>query len=422
MPPEIRLLADLSETPGRLQHYANFVRYLCFDIEDLDGSQYGYDPEDDSRDEARFHTLFCNYLQRNLKGFIGFGKKGIGGVLSDEFFCTIKNRCPSLTSLKLALDTDCSYSTELVSRKGFVEFLADMQSLSHLKIRYGFDEVMSSEALAHIARYQFLSTLSLPDMAEQWVIDLDRGSTSAVELFPSLRTFKAGLSDTGVRLLLRHLPNIGRLVIRPFELAEQSFHIIAEAQLTTLYSLTLNFDHDSVVYGTDLLLLAEYAKKLEYLDLPPPEKDSDYIDYLVYPHARGITDEVIDELARRLPLLAMLDLNTRETNLTEASLISLGTYCKRLSRLSLSVNASFEGFARKGHPDLFPALEDWTLGQPDTNRRPHSNLRQIAEWICQMMPNLNSVDLVDIHGNWPRGGSDREMGDAIIEILRAVGR
>ena len=116
--PEIRHLAALSQKPDRLQWYANYIHCLGFHIQDF----YSDDkplPDDESRDEARYHSFFIDiaflrleivefwgssgcyiynktllllqYLQPGLKVFSGFGYPGkSGAILSNHFFFSMK--------------------------------------------------------------------------------------------------------------------------------------------------------------------------------------------------------------------------------------------------------------------------------------------------------------------------------------------
>ena len=302
----------------------------------------------------------------------------------------IQDRCPSLKTFESALSTSGS---QRLSRNCFTDFLGAMQSLSKLSIRDGFQVVMSSEALAHIAGYKFLVELELPPISEKLVIDLCHTSTSATKFFPNIRNFKACLSDTGLGLLLPHLANVRILIVGRLDHVEESLHILAEAQLTALWSLKLESSQVGIVRGTDIALLARHSSKLAHLDLGLVGKVYKFVNGLAYPSSQGVCDEVIDELARRLPDLETLLLNMDYATLTEASLISLGTYCEKLAKLSLSVDASFEELVRTPQPGLFPCLKVLKLSQPVSHRRQYSNVSRTASHVCQMMPNLEPTDL-----------------------------
>ena len=130
-PPLIRHLAALSPNADRLQWYASYIRELSFDIEDFYAELPL--PEDDKRDEIRFHKVFkkvhfhhlervsfrsseygyhfnnasslIRYLQPSLKWFWLFG-----GSLSDEFFVSLRVRLEHLTSTFLTLTRTCRLS------------------------------------------------------------------------------------------------------------------------------------------------------------------------------------------------------------------------------------------------------------------------------------------------------------------------
>ncbi|MCJ1383188.1 hypothetical protein MMC17_006301 [Xylographa soralifera] len=413
--PKIRDLAALSRWPDRLQWYANCIGSLDFFIEDF----YRDDvyPEDYRlRDESRYHSAFTDitfphlenilfsssdrcyiynktsllsqYLQSSLKSFCGFGYTCKGGaVLTDQFFSLMKDRCQSLQILELMLDTEHFSESKPVSKEGFAQFLDGMRQLRTLSIRQGFDDVMTSEAFGYLVQYQYLIHLDLPHIPEQWIRDLDPSVFPRGGLLPKINSFRAGLSDKGLNLLLPYLKNVTSIHIRPYGLFINAFSIIASAQLTALEHLSLDVSPDTIVRGADLIMLAATAERLEYLDIPG---DLDKNDRL--PSAISVTDAVMDELASHLPNLKVLSLKMDGALLTEASLISLGEYCKHLESCSISADVFFEALVRKGCPNMFPVLEELCIIQPVSDRREYKDVSQTTKLLLLAFPKLEYLD------------------------------
>ena len=288
------------------------------------------------------------------------------------------------------LDTEHSSKDEIVSREGFAQFLKDMGSLSTLSIRWGFDNVMTSEGFQHLAQYQFLTHLDLPNIPEQWIRYLDPATFSHEGPFPSIATFSAGLSDSGLELLLPHLRKIINLRVRPFGQFINAFSIVAGAQLTALESLSLDFFPDSIVQGTDLILLAKTARRLEDLYIPNPKYPDE--SNKNFPSAICVTDAVIDELARHLPKLEKLYFMTEGASLTEACLLSLGKHCKHLESCYISADIFSEDLVRRAGPNLFPVLDELSLIQPASDRRQYTDISGTVGYLLQAFPKLESLD------------------------------
>ncbi|MCJ1288356.1 hypothetical protein MMC26_007711 [Xylographa opegraphella] len=433
--PKIRDLAALSRRSDRLQWYANCIHSLYFNIDGF----YHDDvlPADyENSDEACYHSAFTNvtfphlksidfsssdqcylynrtslllqYLQPSLKSFQGFGYTCNGGAdLSDQFFSLMKDRCQSLEVLELMLDTKHPSKDRPVSKEGFALFLKDMRHLSTLSLIRGFDDVMSSESFGHIVQYQYLTSLNLPDIPEQWIQDLKPNRIPRGGLLPNITTLSAGLSDRGLELLLAYLRNIKNLQIRPCGQFVDAFSIIASAQLVDLEHLSLRVSPDTIVRGADLILLAKTARRLEQLHIPGDPDESNEL-----PYAINVTDAVIDEMASHLTNVKELCLKMEGASLTEASLISLGSQCKRIESCYISANIFFEELVRKGPPNLFPFLEELFITQQRSDRREHTDVSQTAKLLLLVFPRLQDLN--------QEAGDLSDMDDDFISVAQTA--
>ena len=285
------------------------------------------------------------------------------------------------------LDVKHSSKSKPLSKKGFAQFLDGMRQLSTLSIRQGFDSLMTSEAFGHLVQYQYLVHLDLPDVSEQWIRDLDPSVFPREGPLPKITTFSAALSDGGLELMLPYLRNVKNLDLRPYGQFINAFGIIASAQLTNLENFSLGVLSRTIMRGADLIAFARTAKNLEYLWIP---EDPDSLDR--FPSAIDVTDAVIEELARHLPNLEELCIKMDGAPLTEASLISLGEYCKHLKTCYILADVFFEELVRKAGPNWFPALEELYITQPVSDRREYTENLQTAKYLLLACPKLEDLD------------------------------
>lgn len=318
-----------------------------------------------------------------------------------------KTRCAALTSLSLNLDADTG--AEAISERGLTEFLRNMRQLSLLDIRLGFEGVWSFEALTVLAQYPSLTTLEIPDIPDNWILDLVGNST--MQLFPKLNRLGTGLSESGLEMLLPHLKEIFGLEIALSGQSTNALRLVADVPGIRFLSFSLN--PRSVVRGEDLIRLAKNTPGLEQLELPAaPPWDT---EPPALPSALGITDETIQEVARLLPELETLRLGLENCTLTEASLLSLGTHCKKLTHCYISADISFEELRREAPPGLFPELTLLELNQPRSNRRHLRDVNETARWLVREAPELCALRVGDDNLT----NTDHDLEDTVDNLISA---
>lgn len=298
-----------------------------------------------------------------------------------------KTRCAALTNLSLNLDADTG--AKAISERGLTEFLKNMRQLSLLDIRLGFEGVWSFEALTVLAQYPSLTTLEIPEIPDNWILDLVGNST--MQLFPKLNRLGTGLSEFGLEMLLPHLKEIFGLEIALSGQSTKALRLVADVPGIRFLSFSLNPRSD--VRGEDLIRFAKNSPGLEQLELPaaPPWGT----EPPVLPSAHGITDATINEVARLLPELDTLRLDLENCPLTEASLLSLGTRCKKLTHCYISADISFEDLRREAPPGLFPELTFLGFNQPRSNRRHLRDVNDTARWLVREAPELYELRVGD---------------------------
>ena len=224
----------------------------------------------------------------------------------------MQRRCPRLELLLLSLDVERQKTDGTLSVDCFAHFLRAMKSLTSLELHDGFDDLMSTKTLLSVAEHQSLKVLELPNVPGHYLRNVNIDRDPDISLFPCLERLSIAVSDEGLQILLPHLKALQELVIRPFGQSKDSFQAIASAQLTRLKRLHMRFGPESIVRGSDLLLLVTCARELEELKLPS-DQDPEFTGCL---DTDEITDTTIEQVARQLPKVRELTLKLEHAIIT----------------------------------------------------------------------------------------------------------
>jgi len=263
----------------------------------------------------------------------------------------------------------------------FSDCLQALQSLEKLTLRRGMAIAWTLTSFLAVAKHPSLKSLVLPATPSSWL----RGLENNLErrFFRNVEDFTAGLSEDGLKSLLPCLTETKSLEIY---LTEPSSQALKVCSVPNLRSLILRFKARSVVRARDLILFAETCISLKSLEV-----SSFYVNDIL--SADRITDATMDQVARLLPNLESLQFDVADTSLTEASLLSLGSFCKRLKTCRLHGCFFFQELVRSAPVDLFPALHSLSFQQPAFDHRPvnhrlYRDPEDTAKRVLQVAPCL----------------------------------
>lgn len=395
--PDIKDLARIVlQDPRRAQYYANFIRILMFHDEG---------EANDFIDEARWHRelaaiqfpmleevgLFesdnatslntgdaiTHYAQPNVKYFT----LRQGSLLSDSFLDTLHRSCPKLKSLTLNGTSD-----NTVSEDGLVRFLEGTNSLESLDFRTGLDGSWSCKALHIITGYRNLKLLSIPDIQDDWIDSL-RHASPIYPAFPNLKYFFTGTSDQGLEFLALYAPNLDTLSLDLQNLPPSRYILASASKFTRLTSLAVHFSPQSTLTGHDLVVLTQKCPQLTDISIGEDEGSR--------PSGFGISDSVIDEVARNLPKLSQLILIFDNPGLlTWQSLLSFARHCKSLEMLKISCNVNWQEAVHGMQENIFSTLWSLEIVLDENNRdgkiADGSELDAFASRFAALVPKLTN--------------------------------
>ena len=134
----------------------------------------------------------------------------------------------------------------------------------------------------------------------------------------------------------------------------------------------------------------------------------------------GITDATMDQVARLLPSLVTLNFYVTGTSITEASLLSLGTFCKRLGSCCMVGRFFFQELVCSARDNLFPALAYLRPVQSAPDHRPenqclYTNPKDTAKRILKVVPCLQYFDFDFDIATAP--DSDIDLHNAMCELM-----
>ena len=252
-------------------------------------------------------------------------------------------------------DTECSNPGNVLEN-AFTEMILALPSLRAVEGSRQFFEGWASEAtLKALAKCQSLFHLEIPQF-------LHPHSASPISL-SYLSGYKFAILERFTYEIYRlesEFHDLGSIfpVLESLDLlvSGKSYSALRYcAQFTGIQSLDLRFSYGEYheVAGYDLVYLADMLPTLERLCIG-------YETSAGMPFANDVTDEHMDQMARRLPKLvefALMTDETDESDLTEQSLLSLGRHCKLLKECTLNFLACFRDLATGAQAGHFASLE-----------------------------------------------------------------
>ena len=275
---------------------------------------------------------------------------------------TVRQQCaPPLTRLEIhrpVLNVRFEDPTDMV----FVQLIRSMQSLTHFLNWVGWSDNWNGNATIHeLARLPRLKQLILPDTPlghirapKGWTPDTFFAELKSLHLRGRMADFEA------VKPWFTH---IQRLV----------YTLRKESISTTLPSMTgfgrlrslifyVEFDLRGrpVIKAAQLMQLSRDCPELRRLDLP----DNRCLPGVFRPRAfetDDITDQTIEDFSQGLPHLEHFRLFIHNSQLTCASVISLGRRCKKLKHLGIAANINVLELTERGTKSLFPELKGLTI-------------------------------------------------------------
>lgn len=281
----------------------------------------------------------------------------------------------------LAIDS-AQQAERKISEKAFIDCLQALHSLEKLSLRQGLGYAWSLQSFLAIATKESLKILTLSTIPTFSPTDLQNRLEPGS--FINIKELTAGLSEDTLKLLLPYLAKMARLAVHLTVPSSRVLRITTASP--SLRFLKLEFQPGSVIRAGDLILFAKAHSALESLELGPDDED-------IMPSAEDFTDSTIDQIARLLPNLTILEFRVADTFLTEFSLLSLGTFCKRLVSCDIYGSFFFEDVVRSAQPNLFPALLSFRLMQTVSDRRQYTDPEETARRILQTAPSLLFLDL-----------------------------
>lgn len=361
--PKIRHLANLVlDSPrDRAQFYANFIHVLVFKDGDIGNFR--------TADDADWHPELCRLhfprlqdlticktgqaerlnTEENILHYVHSGLRGLrvhaSGTLSDFFLEELSSRCHQLQQFSIE-----SRSLS-ISKAGMVCFLQKMSSLESLNVAK-MKSVWSAEALTAVSRLERLEVLHVPATQDSSLDKLKSSSTPV--LFRALKHFYC--SDTTgntLRWLHEIKPQLETLHVYNGDLGGTEDVLSVAAKFNRLGEFEYQSGRDARVTGHEIAQLAQGCSCLTSLSIAQ--------DPVRPVPAIGMTNSVIDDLARGLPLLKELFLCfDSETRPGIASLLqSFSQYCAKLERLTISCGSDWLSTTSLPQRALFSEL--WAI-------------------------------------------------------------
>ena len=269
-----------------------------------------------------------------------------------------------------------------------LSFLKSVRFLRRFSIREDFREIWSPEVFQAIAEHESLSDVEVPEIPETWIESL--GSKSKSCYFPTMKDLKTRLSEAGLQAFQPFMQDVTAVELRISGQSTRALEILANCPCLT--SLKLQYGIGSVIRGIDLIQISKKCNMLECLQVPMSD---DYPQPSI-PFSDGVTNATIELMACGLPRLRNLHLSFGNTDLTEVSLISLGTRCRFLEECYLSADIFFQDLVKKCGSNLFPALEALYFSQPVSNRRHYEDVEETANRFVNTAPKLETFQYLTL--------------------------
>ena len=231
--------------------------------------------------------------------------------------------------------------------------------------------------------------------------------------FQKLRQLDLSTTPKGLALLLPRLRDIERLLLRIEEGLKTEFLAPLE-HLPNLWQFNLHFGgSDAEIKADALLYLAQCCPNLRYVTVTIGDhRECD---------ARTITDSIIDAFTQAQPELKAFSLEVTSTSITEKSILSFGTNCKSLERLSLTGTINFVRLAENGSTNLFPSLRRLLIRRRHPYEPHYLKSKQVFETmatsLASMMPQLEIFDATGPGFKWPENSNYSSICKAVKDLL-----
>ena len=239
-----------------------------------------------------------------------------------------------------------------------------------------------------------------PPLAEQYWLENFELFKRCFTPLANISTLHLGsVNVDGLQDVLANLPKLHSLGIEAHEF-DQVINVVIEncVGLHCLQVLSYGYgsvhghileSHDSYLHGHNIINLADAFPDLQVL--------------VLFGILRGVkfylSDDDIESMARRLPNLQVLCIDTNEDlrlaedrpRLTGKSLQSIGTYCKKLRYCKLRCSICFDTFVRDVDRDLFPRLEKLHINRPRWSQEDLNTNLELARNILQIFTELRKL-------------------------------
>lgn len=251
------------------------------------------------------------------------------GPLSNHFFDSLVDFCLGLQDVTLRPKEVAASDSSLLHA------LAKMKNVKTLTLEAGFRKICSAgmlETLANLPKLEALSMLEIPE--DSMSVFLEKSSQP---WFPGLRHLYIGATAKTLEMVHQMVPDVEAIGVFNEDLGQTDTILSVLSRFRQLTQVLVRLSANSTIRDTELLQLAHGCPGLENLQIG-------YERWHESPLATGITDDLIDNLARSLPNIHELDLVF--TSDTRPGLIrtlqNLNDHCPQLKRLTLSCGSDWQ--------------------------------------------------------------------------------
>lgn len=380
--PSIRNLENIAshgdEGLQRAQIYADFIQILHFQYED----------DDFEKIEARWHPTLGKlkfpqlldletYPSNAARKFntgdailryaapsLQFANLMSTTQLSDAFLERISIQSPVLTSLSLSSDDGTISSNDLK------QFLKNMSNLEHLTLSTGAHKIWSAEIFGELSKCQKLQSFDISELLEEeWFTGLDLSSTPSP--FPGLYSAAADMTPGAVRQLSILQPDLSVLRLSNRDLRPLHNILAAISGFAELTSLQFQPGPGVRINGQELLQVTQGCPNLMTLEIGDNQES--------LPSINGITDDVIEALARGLPNLSSLVLIFESaTRPSIGSLItSLGRHCPGISSIEITCRRDWATLRHVPDELVFGELMWLTFHMNERDSQPFNEMESL---------------------------------------------
>ena len=251
------------------------------------------------------------------------------GPLSSHFFDSLSEVCSSLQDVTL------QPRKVAASESSLLRALATMKNLKTLTLDDDFRKLCSAGMLETLATLPKLQALSLPEIPETSMsVFLEK---SDQHWFPGLKELYIGATAETLELIHQIVPGIEEIAVYNQDLGQTDNTLSILSRFRQLNRVVVRLSARSTIRDTELLQLAHGCPGLT--DLQVGLKG-----WYESCSATGITDDLIEDLARSLPNLQELTLvfrsNTRPGLIN--TLQTLNRQCPQLKNLTLSCDSDWQ--------------------------------------------------------------------------------